>query len=54
MCDLFYIIKTSRSGELDVLEAKDCDASAHSDYGMVTLLATDGVPGLQACSQMIS
>ncbi|XP_030467740.2 2-oxoglutarate-Fe(II) type oxidoreductase hxnY-like isoform X1 [Syzygium oleosum] len=24
-------------------------ASAHSDYGMVTLLATDGVPGLQVC-----
>ncbi|KAL5973138.1 hypothetical protein ACLOJK_037164 [Asimina triloba] len=24
-------------------------ASAHSDYGMITLLATDGVPGLQAC-----
>lgn len=23
-------------------------ASAHSDYGMITLLATDGVPGLQA------
>lgn len=22
-------------------------ASAHSDYGMVTLLSTDGVPGLQ-------
>ncbi|KAH7659373.1 Aminocyclopropanecarboxylate oxidase protein [Dioscorea alata] len=24
-------------------------ASAHSDYGMVTLLVTDGVPGLQIC-----
>ncbi|KAF5729826.1 1-aminocyclopropane-1-carboxylate oxidase-like isoform X1 [Tripterygium wilfordii] len=24
-------------------------ASAHSDYGMITLLATDGVPGLQVC-----
>ncbi|OWM88357.1 hypothetical protein CDL15_Pgr003769 [Punica granatum] len=24
-------------------------ASAHSDYGMITLLATDGVPGLQIC-----
>ena len=22
-------------------------AGAHSDYGMITLLATDGVPGLQ-------
>ncbi|GAB4858075.1 hypothetical protein Ancab_015977 [Ancistrocladus abbreviatus] len=24
-------------------------ASAHSDYGMITLLTTDGVPGLQVC-----
>lgn len=24
-------------------------AAAHSDYGMLTLLATDGTPGLQAC-----
>ncbi|ESW27687.1 hypothetical protein PHAVU_003G223100 [Phaseolus vulgaris] len=26
-----------------------CGASPHSDYGMVTLLMTDGVPGLQIC-----
>ncbi|XP_019156810.1 PREDICTED: 2-oxoglutarate-Fe(II) type oxidoreductase isoform X2 [Ipomoea nil] len=26
-------------------------ASAHSDYGMITLLATDGVPGLQVCRE---
>ncbi|XP_057417489.1 2-oxoglutarate-Fe(II) type oxidoreductase isoform X2 [Lotus japonicus] len=26
-----------------------CGASAHSDYGMITLLVTDGVPGLQIC-----
>ncbi|MCL7045788.1 hypothetical protein MKW94_010576 [Papaver nudicaule] len=26
-------------------------ASAHSDYGMVTLLATDGVRGLQICKE---
>ncbi|KAJ8645444.1 hypothetical protein MRB53_007192 [Persea americana] len=25
-------------------------ASAHPDYGMITILATDGVRGLQACS----
>jgi len=24
-----------------------CGASPHSDYGMITLLMTDGVPGLQ-------
>ncbi|KAM7491187.1 hypothetical protein LguiA_034108 [Lonicera macranthoides] len=26
-------------------------ASAHSDYGMITLLATNGVPGLQVCRE---
>ncbi|KAK8584514.1 hypothetical protein V6N13_109899 [Hibiscus sabdariffa] len=26
-------------------------ASAHSDFGMITLLATDGVPGLQICRE---
>ncbi|KAL2903007.1 2-oxoglutarate-Fe(II) type oxidoreductase hxnY [Bienertia sinuspersici] len=26
-------------------------ASAHSDYGMLTILATDGVPGLQVCRE---
>jgi isopenicillin N synthase-like dioxygenase len=24
-------------------------AAAHSEYGMLTILATDGTPGLQAC-----
>ncbi|PWA58898.1 2-oxoglutarate (2OG) and Fe(II)-dependent oxygenase superfamily protein [Artemisia annua] len=28
-------------------------ASAHSDYGMITLLATDGVPGLQVCREKL-
>ncbi|XVE65128.1 hypothetical protein DITRI_Ditri07aG0156500 [Diplodiscus trichospermus] len=26
-------------------------AAAHSDYGMITLLLTDGVPGLQVCRE---
>lgn len=37
------------SGELGSPDEEMCGASAHSDYGMITLLATDGVPGLQAC-----
>ncbi|KAF6146149.1 hypothetical protein GIB67_015587 [Kingdonia uniflora] len=36
-------------GELSALEEEVYGASAHSDYGMITLLATDGVRGLQAC-----
>jgi len=29
-------------------------AAAHTDYGMLTLLATDGTPGLQACFSFTS
>ncbi|KAF8412952.1 hypothetical protein HHK36_000924 [Tetracentron sinense] len=36
-------------GELAISNEETCGASAHSDYGMVTLLATDGIRGLQAC-----
>uniref|UniRef100_A0A1J3I2Y9 1-aminocyclopropane-1-carboxylate oxidase n=1 Tax=Noccaea caerulescens TaxID=107243 RepID=A0A1J3I2Y9_NOCCA len=37
------------SGELNSYEEETCGASPHSDFGMITLLATDGVPGLQVC-----
>ncbi|XP_062147342.1 2-oxoglutarate-Fe(II) type oxidoreductase hxnY-like [Alnus glutinosa] len=37
------------SGELGSSDEEIYGASAHSDYGMVTLLATDGVQGLQVC-----
>nr|XP_043627013.1 2-oxoglutarate-Fe(II) type oxidoreductase hxnY-like [Erigeron canadensis] len=36
-------------GEMGVSDEIVYGASAHSDYGMITLLATDGVPGLQVC-----
>ncbi|EOY24272.1 2-oxoglutarate and Fe(II)-dependent oxygenase superfamily protein isoform 3 [Theobroma cacao] len=34
-------------GDLDSSSEEIYGASAHSDYGMITLLVTDGVPGLQ-------
>ncbi|KAK1564604.1 hypothetical protein Q3G72_006862 [Acer saccharum] len=36
-------------GKLEPSGEEIYGASAHSDYGMITLLATDGVPGLQVC-----
>ncbi|VVA93388.1 unnamed protein product [Arabis nemorensis] len=36
-------------GELNPSGEVTCGTSAHSDFGMITLLATDGVPGLQVC-----
>ncbi|KAG8662291.1 hypothetical protein MANES_01G084100v8 [Manihot esculenta] len=38
-------------GELGNSEEEIFGASAHSDYGMITLLVTDGVPGLQVCRE---
>nr|KJB25530.1 hypothetical protein B456_004G196400 [Gossypium raimondii] len=39
------------SGDLDSSSEEVYGASAHSDYGMITLLMTDGVPGLQICRE---
>ncbi|KAK4745227.1 hypothetical protein SAY87_011539 [Trapa incisa] len=36
-------------GDVIASKKETYGASAHSDYGMLTLLATDGVPGLQIC-----
>ncbi|XP_062073932.1 2-oxoglutarate-Fe(II) type oxidoreductase hxnY-like [Humulus lupulus] len=38
-------------GELGSSDEELCGASAHSDYGTITLLASDGVPGLQICRE---
>ncbi|KAF4374740.1 hypothetical protein F8388_020261 [Cannabis sativa] len=38
-------------GEVGSADENVCGASAHSDYGMITLLATDGVQGLQICRE---
>lgn len=37
------------AGEVNESDNGNYGASAHSDYGMMTLLATDGIPGLQVC-----
>lgn len=37
----------SVSGAQGPLDEMVLGASAHSDYGMMTLLVSDGVPGLQ-------
>ncbi|XP_039011476.1 2-oxoglutarate-Fe(II) type oxidoreductase hxnY-like [Hibiscus syriacus] len=38
-------------GDVDSSREREYGAPAHSDYGMVTLLLTDGVPGLQVCRE---
>ncbi|XP_021757826.1 2-oxoglutarate-Fe(II) type oxidoreductase-like [Chenopodium quinoa] len=38
-------------GDLSYYTDEVLGASAHCDYGMITLLATDGVPGLQVCRE---
>ncbi|CAK9185021.1 unnamed protein product [Ilex paraguariensis] len=38
-------------GELGISSEEIYGASAHSDYGMVTILASDGVSGLQVCRE---
>ncbi|KAI4311639.1 hypothetical protein MLD38_036519 [Melastoma candidum] len=37
------------AGDIITSDKEIYGASAHSDYGMITLLASNGVPGLQVC-----
>ncbi|XVF51790.1 hypothetical protein PTKIN_Ptkin04bG0212800 [Pterospermum kingtungense] len=46
---LAFIRMLHYPGELESPGEEIYGASAHSDYGMITLLVTDGVPGLQVC-----
>ncbi|KAK1352578.1 hypothetical protein POM88_053275 [Heracleum sosnowskyi] len=46
-----YLLSFSVSGEQGFLDERVLGASAHSDYGMMTLLMTDGIPGLQVCRE---
>ncbi|KAA0041071.1 1-aminocyclopropane-1-carboxylate oxidase-like isoform X1 [Cucumis melo var. makuwa] len=38
-------------GDLRSLDEEILGASAHSDYGMITLLVTNGISGLQVCKE---
>ncbi|WVZ57423.1 hypothetical protein U9M48_007809 [Paspalum notatum var. saurae] len=38
-------------GEVSESDSGNYGASAHSDYGLITLLVTDGTPGLQICRE---
>ncbi|RCV11813.1 hypothetical protein SEVIR_2G225600v4 [Setaria viridis] len=39
------------AGNVNASDDRNIGAAAHSDYGMLTLLATDGTPGLQICRE---
>ena len=45
---MYHVTSCCWLGKSSSLERGIVGASAHSDYGMLTLLATDGVQGLQA------
>ncbi|XP_062029645.1 2-oxoglutarate-Fe(II) type oxidoreductase hxnY-like isoform X1 [Rosa rugosa] len=48
---LHYPGELDSSGQLGSSDEEVLGASAHSDYGMITLLASNGVPGLQVCRE---
>uniref|UniRef100_A0A0E0IVB9 Fe2OG dioxygenase domain-containing protein n=1 Tax=Oryza nivara TaxID=4536 RepID=A0A0E0IVB9_ORYNI len=51
ICPSAFLRLLHYPGEVDDSDYGNYGASAHSDYGMITLLATDGTPGLQICKE---
>jgi isopenicillin N synthase-like dioxygenase len=50
-CPLAFLRLLHYPGEINESDDGNYGASAHSDYGILTLLATDGIPGLQICRE---
>ncbi|EEC67333.1 hypothetical protein OsI_34370 [Oryza sativa Indica Group] len=50
-CPLAFLRLLHYPGEINESDDGNYGASAHSDYGILTLLATDGIPGLQICKE---
>ncbi|KAL6641336.1 hypothetical protein ACP70R_019517 [Stipagrostis hirtigluma subsp. patula] len=50
-CPSAFVRLLHYPGEVNESDSGNYGASAHSDYGMITLLATDGTPGLQICRE---
>ncbi|KAK3153121.1 hypothetical protein QOZ80_2BG0168100 [Eleusine coracana subsp. coracana] len=50
-CPSAFVRLLHYPGEVNESDRGNYGASAHSDYGMITLLATDGTPGLQICRE---
>uniref|UniRef100_A0A0E0M9X0 Fe2OG dioxygenase domain-containing protein n=1 Tax=Oryza punctata TaxID=4537 RepID=A0A0E0M9X0_ORYPU len=50
-CPVAFLRLLHYPGEANESDDGNYGASAHSDYGILTLLATDGTPGLQICRE---
>uniref|UniRef100_A0A0A9DBX8 Fe2OG dioxygenase domain-containing protein n=1 Tax=Arundo donax TaxID=35708 RepID=A0A0A9DBX8_ARUDO len=50
-CPSAFVRLLRYPGDVNESDSGNYGASAHSDYGMITLLATDGTPGLQICRE---
>ncbi|KAL6905215.1 hypothetical protein ACP4OV_002816 [Aristida adscensionis] len=50
-CPSAFVRLLRYPGEVNESDKGNLGASAHSDYGMITLLVTDGTPGLQICRE---